>query len=228
MAIIACSRSLGTRSQEILGSLAERLSYRLVDKQLIAWVADAAEVPPQHVERFDDSGETRQALRTIYQSAGKPAVPIVAPPVTPAGLTFSFSGVPIAGEESHVLDHLVYQRFVRKMIEELADAGNVIIAGRGAGLLLEGRPHLLSVRLTASEEFRIETQMEHKNVEWRTAAETVRQSDRRRADYIKRHFHADWEDPGLYHLALNTELTGVEVAAATIAGAAAALEESAA
>ena len=174
------------------------------------------------MERFDESGETRERLRRVAGTIDGRTLALVSRTggVTGEGPTpLPVVQIP-AGEEAHVLDHTMYQLYVRRVIEELAEEGDVVIAGRGAGFILEGREGVFRVRLTASEEFRVETQMERKGLDRRTAQALVGQSDRCRAGYLKRNFHADWEDVGLYNLIINTELTSVEVAAEAIAAGA--------
>jgi cytidylate kinase len=86
---------------------------------------------------------------------------------------------------------------------------------------------VLHARLTASEEARCERLTRTRpelSGDFRAALNHVRQSDRRRSRYLKRFYHVDWEDPTLYHLTLNTEKTGVELAAQMIASGARALE----
>ena len=48
----------------------------------------------------------------------------------------------------------------------------------------------------------------------------VRNSDRRRAAFIARNYHADWEDASLYHLVINTEIVPGSTASKVIAAAA--------
>jgi cytidylate kinase len=59
---------------------------------------------------------------------------------------------------------------------------------------------------------RIEAVMARQGLDRRAAQHRVRASDRARFDYVRRYHGADWLDPTLYHLVINTGWVSVATA----------------
>jgi len=235
MAVVTISRPIGALGTEISQRAAEILGYDLVDKDLITQVARAARVPESEVSRLDEVAESpvRTFLRELLQgSRTSSARPIPSSSLAWAmDFPYEFPAVlqqatdEGMSEEVHVLDQHECLRFVQQTVQHLWRRDEVIIVGRGAQMILAGLENVLHVRLTASEEFRCERVMEVKHCDYREALRIVRESDRRRGRYLKRFYHVDWEDPNLYHLVINTEMTGTELAAQIIAAGAMSIQK---
>ena len=54
--------------------------------------------------------------------------------------------------------------------------------------------------------------MDRQGLDKRAAQNRVRASDRARFDYVRRYHDADWLDPTLYHLVINTGRVPVQTA----------------
>jgi len=104
-----------------------------------------------------------------------------------------------------------------KSVLHLADAGNVILVGRGAGVVTRGMPNVFHVRLIASLEQRIERVQKLENLSPKEAAKFIAKNDRARGRYVKAHFHTQVDDDLHYHLVLNTDLLPPPDAAELIA-----------
>jgi cytidylate kinase len=233
MAVITISRELGSYGREIADKVAEILGYEVVDKAIITEVARTAQVSEQEVEQFDEQEETGVKaflLNLLFSEESK-----IASETYPAyGWTLDFpyqfpmvlpTSETEATEEVHFLDRAQYLQFTQAAIQRLHQRGNLIILGRGGMMVLRGQPNVLSVRVFASEGFRVEAVMAAEDIDYQTALQKVRDSDRRRAAYLRRHYHVRWDDTSLYHVLVNAEITGVEVAMQIIAAGAKALEE---
>jgi len=90
-------------------------------------------------------------------------------------------------------------------VMHLADAGHVILVGRGANLITAGLSNVFHVRLIGSLERRTERVQERRKLTSDEAAKFVRQNDRGRGRYVEAHFHLRIEDPLHYHLIINTD-----------------------
>jgi cytidylate kinase len=90
-------------------------------------------------------------------------------------------------------------------ILRLAQLGNVILVGRGAHIITSRLDNVFHVRLIGSLEPRIKLVEEYYHLSHAAAVAFVRQKDRGRKRYLRKHFHQDLEDPRLYHLILNTD-----------------------
>ncbi len=99
----------------------------------------------------------------------------------------------------------------------LADAGHVILVGRGAGIVTGGMPNVFHVRLIASLPKRIERVQQLQNLSPKAAAKFISKTDRGRGRYVKAHFHLRVDDDLQYHLVLNTDLISLADAAELIA-----------
>ena len=84
--------------------------------------------------------------------------------------------------------------------------------GRGGQVLLGNHHRALHVQIVASMGYRIEVAMTRYGISKRDAQNRVRASDRARFDYMRRYHDADWLDPTLYHLTINTGRVSVQTA----------------
>ena len=109
---------------------------------------------------------------------------------------------------------------VNSLIQAAYTHGNVVILGRGGQKVLKGQPGVLSVRLEAPFDERVRRVSEQQRfANPQAARDFVAGRDRAGTDYLRTYYHADWADPLLYHLVLNTGLWGLEGAAHVIVDA---------
>lgn len=101
-----------------------------------------------------------------------------------------------------------YFHALKRIFQEYAKKGDVILVGRGGNFLLKDAD-ALHVRLVADMAFRIQRVMEIRWVNEGPAREIIRQSDHDRAAFHRHYFHADWDDPLNYHLVCNTSRLGI-------------------
>lgn len=106
-----------------------------------------------------------------------------------------------------------YMAYIEAILLELAARDNVVLSGRGAPFVLCKVRHALRVRITAPEGLRVSRVEHQQGLATDAALRFVRHSDQDRAARIRFLYHADWDDPLLYDLVLNTErLTAREAA----------------
>jgi hypothetical protein len=101
-------------------------------------------------------------------------------------------------------------------IRRLADRGNVILVGRGAGAITASFPHVLQVRLVAPLADRVLNFAHYHQLPQEKAARLVPETDERRRRYVRTYFDTDSEDPTNYDLTINTGRSGFEQAARVI------------
>jgi cytidylate kinase len=107
--------------------------------------------------------------------------------------------------------------YTAREVFALAAKGNIVLRGWGATCLLQGVPHVITVRITRSFGKRVQWLMDHLEIDDRDFAEAeVRRSDEAHAAKIKSEFGVTWGDPLLYDLVLNTERMSVESCALQI------------
>jgi cytidylate kinase len=109
---------------------------------------------------------------------------------------------------------LVHQ--TAETILHLAQMGNVILVGRGASVVTRELDNVFHVRLVGSVAKRIERVQQVYELDRPAAIEFLNRKDKGRRRYLKEHYHADIDDPLLYHLIINTDRIRSEDAARLI------------
>lgn len=98
-----------------------------------------------------------------------------------------------------------YREAVQQVVISRAEKGNIIIVGRASQLILRGFPDCLHLRVIAGKETRIRNISKTKRVSEKAALAQIEESDRNRENFIKKFYQADWNDPSLYDLTINTD-----------------------
>lgn len=99
-----------------------------------------------------------------------------------------------------------FSRYTAEEILSIAQQGRVLIRGLGAATLLRDMPHVISVRVCASMNFRVRVMMERsgaKNAE--EVREHLERMDAAQARAMRASFNVEHEDALLYHIVLNTD-----------------------
>jgi cytidylate kinase len=223
MTVITLSRQLGSHGEDIAIQVAQALDLRLIDAQVISQAAQRAGVPQMALAELEHEKGRGLANRVL---AALRAMPSLTPtsesgPTAPhlSGLTIPFAGLfsPTVPPISASLEG--YVQMVGLVIRGLAQEGNVLIVGRGGQILLKAHPAALHVQVVAPLAHRIKTLMSRKGYDQRAAQNRIRASDRARFDYVRRYHDADWLDPTLYHLVVNTGRVPVATAVEVIISA---------
>lgn len=94
---------------------------------------------------------------------------------------------------------------IAETVLHLADAGHVILVGRGANFITARMPNVFHVRLIASLPKRIERVQKLNGLTSEKATQFVKDEDRSRSRYMKEHFGKSVDDDLSHHLILNTD-----------------------
>jgi cytidylate kinase len=210
MPVITISKQHGAGGKDIALALARELGCEVVDKSLIIKVAQQARVGTDRVENFDQEH---------YSSIDKYLSGIfLANPALFGPGSFDFPATSSAGlmADQEFFNAQKYLTLTQALIKELYQKGNVVLVGRGGQLLLADKNDCLHLRLCAPLEYRIRRVMEKAGVGEKEAGEKIHSRDKSRASYIKDHYQRDWNDPGLYHLTINTQRVPVETTIALV------------
>jgi cytidylate kinase len=109
------------------------------------------------------------------------------------------------------IDRKRLSRYTAQEILELAAQGKTLIRGWGATYLLQSVPHAICVRICAPMPFRTQVLMQRLNItDQRIARREIERSDAAHNNTMRRMFGIDWQDPGLYTIALNTARVSVD------------------
>jgi len=100
--------------------------------------------------------------------------------------------------------------FMKMVIYNFAQKGNVVIVGRGGQVLLRDLPGTLSVRIEAPMEVRLARVSEAMKCERKQAEHIINNSDHDRNGFHKFFFNIDWDKSDIYDLVLNTKILTVD------------------
>ena len=109
--------------------------------------------------------------------------------------------------DSRVVSQDKYVAYLGRIFTAAARRGNVVLVGRGAQFVRAGDQGL-TVRIIASEKYRVQRIMERESVNARQARQVMKEIDQGRRRFVKFFFHRDIEDPHFYDIVLNVERLG--------------------
>lgn len=205
MAVITVSRQVGSGGDAIVQRVCELLDYRYFDKRLMTEVASEAGLSDHEIVDFsEDAYKVRNILERLFRPGGRTVkrVPLRQRDATGAET--------LTDEE---LDEARCIGLVRSTIHAAHAAGNVLIVGRGGQAILKDEPDVLHVRLIAPMRDRIPRIRRQEDLSIIDAEQWILRHDRATAEYLRRFFGIEWDDPLLYHVVLNTSKWSVDGAA---------------
>lgn len=196
MPIITISRQFGAAGRPVGQELARRFGAELLDREIVAAVAERAGIPHEEAEGYDEQLPSlwQRVAAALATFSPDPAMPPLPADLLPA--------------------EAVHERLAgltRTIILEAAERGNAVILGRGGVFILgRRRPDALHVQLHGSLDERVRalvSRVEEVPPDTRpdeaSLRELCRTMDARRAAYIRRLFGADWQDPAHYDLSID-------------------------
>lgn len=203
--VITISREAGSNGDTIGYELANRLGYTCINRSFVDLIARKTRVAPWQVERVERS-------------------PDLSPP--PRAQTGARS---YDEREGRDVDHLIrrlgygealetddYLRALRRVMEDLAAIGQVVIIGRGAQVILHGRPDVYHVRILAPRDERIASLRASEALSPESASQRITLIDGLRTDLLRR-MGWDDDDQKLYDLILDTSGLTVDACVDAIA-----------
>jgi hypothetical protein len=121
----------------------------------------------------------------------------------------------INGGAGHAVDDLdLQERRLRGHVEEFlaraSESGGVAL-GRGGMVVLRGVPNALHVHLGGPRQARVRQAMAIDEVDREIAERRQKAEDKARIGYVRRAYGVDGEDPGMYHLMLDSTALDLDV-----------------
>jgi hypothetical protein len=106
---------------------------------------------------------------------------------------------------------------VRATLCQRAHLGSLVYHGLVGQLLLPGISHVISVRVIADMEARLQAAMQQQHLGQEEARAHIEKVDKERRQWIRFLFDVEWDDPHLYDLVLNLSRMSLETACETVA-----------
>ena len=187
--IITIGRQHGSNGHLIAAGLAERLSYRCLDKEIVDHAAENSQFNREILASYDEK-------RISLYVTGSP----------------HYFGM---GEGFRLSNQIAAAQF--EAIRSLAEKGNEIFVGRCADYVLRHRADLLRVFIMAPLDYRIRVLMERKGIGEEQARKLARQVDKDRSSFYRYYTDQTWGEMENYDLCINSACLSVEEAVDTIA-----------
>jgi cytidylate kinase len=206
--VVALSVQTGSGGFALAHRLSEQLGFRYYDWEITSEAAARAGVSPTDViaaERVPGFIERVMRRLGAASAVSMDGTSVFADP-SPAVWTNAIAS----------LDSDSYRPVVERVVLELAEQGEAVIVGHASQYTLRGHQGVLRVLIHGSPEIRSERLAEEQSSDLKRAAELIKQSDKDRAELLKRVYHFNWLDANMYDLTLNTDHLSIDYAADVI------------
>ena len=186
---ICISRAIWTGAEAIANDVAKELGFRCVDEEILTVAAERRNLSPAAVA---DEEQRKSLLAQFFQDIKRGGV----------GEVINYipgqRALPTSSDDVRVL--------IRDAIRQTVDSGKVVIVAHAASYAVGQRKDVLRVLITGSPFARAARWVAgSKGKGPREAAETIQASDEARANYVKRFYDVDHEQPDHYDLTLSTD-----------------------
>jgi cytidylate kinase len=183
---VTIEREYGSGGGEIAQLVSNHLGWKLWDQLLTEEIARLAECPKSVVQRREE--RTDPLYYRLFKSF----------------LRGSYEGS-LNAYKLKLVDSESILKITERVVQHAAKAGNSVIVGRGSQQFLRNRPDTLRVFLYAPREDKLR-RLVARGKSQKDAEQLVDTVDRERTDFLKKYFHVEWPDRGVYHTMINTAI----------------------
>ena len=183
---ITVSREAGAGGSEICRKLAADLKMDLIGGQIIARIAESANMSEKVVKTLDEKHVT----------------------MLDSWITSFFTS-------RHLWPDVYLQHLIKVIRAGAGEHGNAIILGRGAQFILPP-DKVFRVRIIGPQEQRIQNVIRNRGCDYAEAQSYVIKKDNERSAFIMKYFHEDIANPAHYDIVVNTGGLSIDEAAEVI------------
>lgn len=219
MAVVTVARQLGSGGDWIAQQVAEKLGYQYIDHYLVEELARLTNTTVADVEEYDEKGEGRIQYflkRMFVPELSVGGIPVSAFYMPEIGMEFAYLVERDAQQEAHYLDRGTYQLLITTLVQDFGTRGKAVIVGRASQAILASYLEAVHVKIVAPFAVRVERIMQKRALDQDSAGKLVAQHDRWRQQYLRNYYRADWDDPFLYDMTINTDRMDEEEAVALV------------
>ena len=212
--VVCISRTAAAGGEEIARAVAEQLSFRFVDEEIIQWAARHAQVDPALVAKTEHRQPLLERLLEKIPRGGGMTSLISAAAGGPIGVSPPEPG---GGR----VDAADLRAMIQAAIHAVANAGQAVIIAHAASMALAETDGVLRVLVTASAATRIRRLADRERLVAAEAERRIADSDRARREYFARFYALPEELATHYDLVLNTDVLSTPQAVRVVLAAAA-------
>jgi peroxiredoxin/cytidylate kinase len=205
--VVTISRQVGSGGDEIALKVSEILGYAYFDKSLLISIAKNLGVSEEDIADFSEDTYKVKSIVDRVLLRKKPVAASLDPKDN--------------AQIRKTLDEEECLSVIQTVINNLASRGKTVIAGRGGQAILKNKVGVFHVRIVAPLAARVERIMKSGGLSKDEALRLVEDNDKTAAEYLRRFYDTNWEDPAIYDVILNTGKMDLDTAARAIASVAA-------
>ncbi len=212
MAVITISREVGAGGTWLALKLAEAIGGTCIDKEVIHEIARRMGKSQDDMQDFDQ--DTYSRISVFFQEA--------LANIAKGGRVFHTFGLgPLDWDgldmfrpyPSTEYSHEEYVDVLRQTLVDIANReANIVVLGRGAQMVFADHPRALHLRIVADRPTRVARIVEEQKISTEQAEKLIDGRDESGRRFLADVFDADWADPHLYHMVINTTRIPVEQA----------------
>ena len=181
--VITIGRQFGSGGRSIGLKLAEKLSVKFYDKELISLAAKESGVNPEVFENVDE-----KAANSLLYSLSMGMYSF--------GSGFSVMGDLPVNDKLYLLQH--------KLIKEIAERESCVIVGRCADYVLRDNPNCVNIFIYANMEFRKNEAVKRHGIDTVRAEHIISKTDKSRANYYSFYSGQKWGMVENYDLCIDS------------------------
>lgn len=187
--VITIGREYGSGGRLIGKQLAQALGYSFLDKELITLAAQKSGMSAQLFADIDENA-TNSLLYSLASGA------------------YMMGSRMAPGSDMPMTDKLFILQ--SNIIREEAEKGPCVVVGRCGDYVMEGRKSVYNIFIQAPFEDRVKRAVAEYGLEEKGAADTVRRTDKKRANYYNYYSNRKWGRSSNYHLCVDSSKLGID------------------
>ncbi len=226
MPVVTISAQYGAGAIDVGRFVAGELSLHYVDQAVLVDAARQLGVTVSRVATKDERTDSlRERIGHFLQralersAAGGQVDPMLGAANLEVMLAQTYQAM-ADGDVPGIVDDRAFRHAATQIIDDLAEAGDVVILGRGSQMILRDLRGATHVQLVADESIRVGRVMEWEGLSEEDAVARIRESIHGREAFHKKFWKVDVWDPRLYDLVINTSRLSFETAGSVIVDAA--------
>ena len=224
MPVITINGPVGSGPIEVGQMVGQLLSINYVDRMVFAEAAKLVGSPvgaliekEQRVIRYRDRlGRFLQTMLERSAVAGVSGEPYFGRGIEmlPAETYIELAGDPSSSTQR--VNDKAFIEATTSVVKDLAKAGDVVIIGRGANIMLADIPGVVHIGMWAPLDVRVQTAMDREHFSRPEAEKYVEELEQARVTFFRKFFKVNPYDPSLYHIMLNMGMMQPKIAAELI------------
>lgn len=184
--VITINREVGTGGRTVGRKLAEKLGVNYYDKAIVEGLTKKFGLSIERIEEI--KAEKKSWWNDIFSYYKTLA-----------------DNAELPKEAQAIFDNADMFKAEKRILEELAEQGSCVVAGRTGFMVFREWPNRLNIFIQASMDYRVQRVMQRQNVSEKEARDIIAKMDTSRETYIKKYEKTSRYDTRNYQLVLSMD-----------------------